>query len=111
MINTAGKYARDALKMLEDYCEFIEEQNLELLKENEKLKDEAKKSKEAIKKLNVTDWYDFVPEDVVNERQKHIIDTGHVDYSYIFTDVRLDTQVVCKCTKCNWHSVGIIIDD
>ncbi len=110
MINAAGKYARDALKMLEDYCEFVEEQNLELLKENEKLKDEAKKSKEAIKKLNVTDWIDFVPEDVVQVRQEHIIKTGHLDYSYTFTENGLQSQVVCKCAKCGWWTIGAIDD-
>lgn len=111
MINVAGKYARDALKMLEDYCEFIEEQNLELLKENEKLRDETEKSKETIKKPNVTDWIDFIPEDVIKERQKHEIDTEyHLDYSYTFTAIGTDTQVVCKCAKCNWWTIGIIDD-
>ncbi len=43
MVNAAGKYARDALRMLEEYCEFIEEQNLTLLKENEKLKEQVRK--------------------------------------------------------------------
>lgn len=110
MINAAGKYARDALKMLEDYCEFVEEQNLELLKENEKLKDEAEKSKEAIKKLNVTDWIDFVPEDIIEVRQEHVINTGHLDYNYTFTDIGIDTQVVCKCKKCNWCTISVIND-
>lgn len=114
MTNNAGQYARNALKMLEEYCEFIEEQNLDLLKENENLKSKAYKDKElAEKQTEIQNLkaelskgvFHYVPKAIKEARDKHMAETGHSGYIYSFSPVVACDYWSCKCNdmNCDWE--------
>ena len=105
MYNMASKFAKDALQNLTDYCEYIEEQNIRLSKENEKLRDNAYKDQEL---AELREKYDalvrkafVLPDEIQKKVDEHSEKYHHYGFNYTFGPCEVGTWYNIKCDRCN----------